>query len=158
MADRVTRSVVIDRGADELFRLWVQYEAFPKFMRHIRSVVKTGPGTSHWVMRGSMGRDLEWDARVLRVEPGRSIWWESIRGDLSTRGHVAFRPLEPGRTEVTVSMQYEPKESILSTVGSLLADPGGDLDDDLRNLKAFAEREASRQPGGEPFPTDLQGA
>jgi uncharacterized membrane protein len=145
MADRVTGSIVIDRSADDVYRLWTEYDSFPRFMKHIRSVIRTGPGTSHWAMKGPLGRDIEWDARVMRAEPGRLIAWESIRGDIQSDGQVNFRPIDADHTEVTVTVQYEPKESILNTVGSLFADPAGDLEDDLRNLKSFAEQTPSRR-------------
>lgn len=144
MADRVTKSIVVDRSADEVYSLWTQYDNFPRFMKYIRSVIKTGPGTSHWTMKGPLGRDIEWDARVVRTEPGELIAWESIRGDVQSDGQVNFRPVDPDHTEVTVTLQYEPKESILNTVGSLFADPGGNLEEDLRNLKTFAEQIPSR--------------
>lgn len=145
MSDPVTRSIVIDRGADELYRLWTDPDNIPRFMKHIRSVVRTGPGTTHWTMTGPAGRDVEWDARIIRAEPGRLVAWESIRGDIQAAGQVSFRPIDADHTEVIVTLRHQPKDQAAGAAGSPLADPAGNLEESLGNLKSLAQQTPSRR-------------
>lgn len=144
MADRITKTIAVDRSADELYRIWSNFDNFPHFMRNIKSITRTGANTSHWVMEGPLGKDVEWDARVTDLVPGKRIRWESIRGDVDTAGEVVFNEIATNRTDVTVSMRYEAKGTA-NKLGALFSDPEGDLEEDLNNFRTYAEGLPQRQ-------------
>ncbi|MBE2236960.1 MAG: SRPBCC family protein [Caldilineaceae bacterium] len=145
MSDLITKSITVKKSPAELYRIWSNFEQFPNFMQHIKSIRDTGAGRSHWVMDGPMGANLEWDAKVTEMEPNKRIAWRSIDDDSSdanmkTSGQVTFNGLSNNETEVTVTIKYAPPAGVLGEVGAaLFADPEGDLVDDLRNFKAYAE-------------------
>ncbi len=139
MSEKISHSVEVERSPKDLYRTWLDVKNFPRFMRYVKMVVATGPNTSRWVMEGPMGYQIEWEARIKEAAADRRIVWESIRGDISMVGEVTFRPIDKHRTEVHVSIEYEPKVGIANRVGQLLADPAGDLRTDLQRFKAYAE-------------------
>jgi uncharacterized membrane protein len=138
MSKTLTSSVAVERNAEHPYKRWSHMQDFPKFMSHIKTAVPTMYLASHWVMKGSMGRSIEWDARVTESEANRRIAWETLRGDFWMTGEISLKSLGKGRTEVTVSIQYNPNEGIIGKVGGMLADPQGDLEADLHRFKAYA--------------------
>jgi uncharacterized membrane protein len=141
MSEQVTRSIIVGVDAATAFSLWAQFENFPAFMQHIRSVTRTGKDTSHWVARGAMGREVEWDAHTTRLEPNKRIAWNSTPdSEVRTSGQVTFNELSPQQTEVTVMMQYVLPAGVLGeALADLVADPSGRLEQDLWRFKVFAE-------------------
>ncbi len=141
MPDQATRSIIVQGRAEDLFRLWADVESFPRFMRHIRSVTRSGPRHTHWVMQGALGKDIEWDADITRFEEGKRLAWSSGPGQpIVTSGQVTFNQLPRDQTEVTVTLQYVPPAGKLGqAVAHLFVDPEGRLEEDLRRFKAWAE-------------------
>ncbi|HEU5099928.1 MAG TPA: SRPBCC family protein [Roseiflexaceae bacterium] len=146
MADQVTKDIIVKAGVDDVYAVWANFENFPRFMTYIKSITKTGERTSHWVMEGPLGKDLEWDAETTMLEPNKRIAWNSREGgDIKTSGQVTFNGLAQGQTEITVTLQYVPPAGKLGEfVANLFADPEKRLDEDLRNFKAYVEGSNSR--------------
>jgi len=142
MADQVTRDIIVKANIDDVYTIWANFENFPRFMTYIKSITKTGERTSHWVMEGPLGKDLEWDADTTTLEPNKRIAWNSRDGgDIKTSGQVTFNELAQGQTEITVMLQYVPPAGKLGEfVANLFSDPDKRLDEDLRNFKAYAEQ------------------
>jgi len=115
-------------------------------MTYIKALTKTGDRTSHWVMKGPLGKDLEWDAETTTLEPNKRIAWNSRDGgDIKTTGQVTFNKLAQNQTEITVVLQYVPPAGKLGEfVAQLFSDPDKRLDQDLRNFKEYAEAMHSR--------------
>ena len=67
MAERVTKGIIVKASVEDAYALWENFENFPHFMKNIRSVTRPGPKSSHWVMSGPLGRDVEWDAETTRL-------------------------------------------------------------------------------------------
>ncbi len=139
---KVTRSVTINRSAEDLYRFWRNFENLPRFMTGLVSV-KTFGNRSHWVARGPMGTNVEWDAEIITEEPSRLIGWRSVEGsEVATAGSVHFMSAPGGRgTEVRVEMKYEPPAG---KVGALIAklfgeDPARQIQEDLRRFKQLME-------------------
>lgn len=146
MAEQVTRTIIVKAPASDVYDIWANFENFPYFMKYITSVRKTGDGLSHWVMEGPLGKNIEWDAETTRMEPGRRIAWNSRdQGDITTSGQVTFKELSQGETEIAVTLQYVPPAGALgAAVAKIFSDPAGQLEEDLKNFKAYAERLQSR--------------
>jgi uncharacterized membrane protein len=112
-------------------------------MQHIQSVTQTGDGISHWVMKTSHDRTMEWDARIIEDKPGQMISWQSLDGaDVDNAGSVWFTPATGGRgTVVKVVMKYSPPGGKLgSVVAKLMGDsPEKQLAQDLFRMKSLLE-------------------
>jgi uncharacterized membrane protein len=110
MTDRITKSIIVQGDISQLYNLWANFENFPHFMRHIKSVTKTGDDLSHWVVEGPLGQRVEWEAKTTRMEENKRIAWNSMdnEGDITTSGQVTFNPLPQNQVEVTVILQYQP--------------------------------------------------
>ena len=142
MAEQIRNSVVVKAPVDRVYGLWSNFENFPKFMKNIRSVTRSGPDMSHWVMDGPMGRKWQWDARTTRLEPNRQVAWASTRGDIVTRGQVLFDAQGEQQTEVTVTMQYDlPGGRLVHALAHMVSDPERRLAEDLQRFKSYAESE-----------------
>jgi uncharacterized membrane protein len=137
---QVTRSIIVKGNTADVYKVWANFENFPHFMQHIKSVRKTGDGLSHWVMEGPLGTRIEWDAKTTRAEENKRIGWSSIQGDIKTSGQVTFNNLPDNQTEVTVVLQYIPPAGMAgAAVAELFGNPEGKLEEDLRNFKRFME-------------------
>jgi uncharacterized membrane protein len=141
MAEQTTKSMIVGAPATEVFATWANFENFPHFMKHIKSVTRTGERTTRWVAEGPLGRDVEWEAETTRYEPGKRIGWHSMADSpIRTSGQVTFNELPNGQTEVTVTLQYvAPGGAAGEKLAHLLANPEEMLEEDLRNFKAYVE-------------------
>jgi uncharacterized membrane protein len=150
---KITRALTINRSPEDLFKFWRNFENLPRFMAHVISVRSEGK-RSHWVVRGPLGKQVEWEAETINEEPNRLIAWRSLAGsEVATAGSVHFTPAPGGRgTEVRVEMKYEPPAG---KVGALIAklfgeDPARRVQEDLRLLKELMETSAIHTTQGQP--------
>jgi uncharacterized membrane protein len=142
MAEQFTKDIIVKANIDDVYAIWADFENFPRFMTYIKAITKTSDRTSHWVMEGPLGKDLEWDAEMTTLEPNKRIAWNSRDGgDIKTSGQVTFNELAQRQTEITVTLQYVPPAGKVGEfVAHLFSDPDKRLDEDLRNFKAYAEQ------------------
>jgi uncharacterized membrane protein len=142
MANTVTRSIIVRASVEDAYQAWSMFENFPHFMKHVESVHKTGAGKSHWEVKGPLGSTVEWVAETTTMEANKRIGWNTKddAGDVTTSGQVTFNPLADDQTEVTVTMNYDPKGGLAGEiVAKLFANPEEKLDEDLNNFKAYIE-------------------
>jgi uncharacterized membrane protein len=140
MTVQVTESVIIKGNSQELFNMWADLEMLPSIIDDIKEVKQLSELTSHWVVKGPMGKDYEWTAEITRFDEDRRIAWKTLEGDIKTSGQVTFMDLPQGETEMTVSMQYVPPAGkVGDAVSKVLVDPHGKISESLRDFKAFAE-------------------
>jgi uncharacterized membrane protein len=119
-AVNIRKKLIVDRTRDEVYSFWRQLDNLPLFMKHLTSVDTLDNTTSHWVVTGpgGIGR-AEWNAEIIKDEPGRIIGWRSTEGsDIATAGRVNFREAFGGGTEIEVNITYRPPAGY---VGSSLA-------------------------------------
>ena len=140
MQDQQSKVIIVKGNLDTIFQHWANFENFPKFMRHITSVTKTGDKTSHWVMEGPLGKKLEWDAETTRFDKNTRIAWKSTGGDIDTSGQVIFSDIGSGEVQLTFSQHYElPAGFAGDAYASLFDNPDERLAELLRDFKTFAE-------------------
>jgi uncharacterized membrane protein len=142
MTNQMTETIIVNCEVPKAYKLWADYENFPHFMRHIKSITKTGERTSHWVLEGPLGVLIAWDVETTSLEENKRIAWSSKdnKGDIKTSGQVTFNPLPQNQTEVTVKLQYVPRAGLAGDVmAGLMGGAGARLQDDLRNFKAYTE-------------------
>lgn len=139
----VTRSVVINAPAEQLYNYWHNFEQLPSFMKHLESVTATGDRRSHWIAKAPGGTTVEWDAEVTEDEPNHRIAWRSDQNaDVYNSGSVTFEPAVGGRgTVVRVEMRYEPPFGWLGvTLAKLFGEePEQQVSEDLRRFKQVIE-------------------
>ena len=151
MPDKFTQSTVVLANVADVYRIWSNFEFFPRFMHDIKSVTMLDERTSHWVMKGPLGADIEWDAETTRQEENQRVAWNSKDNSaVKTSGQVTFRPLGVNQTEVTVTLQYDPPAGAAGqAVASLFANPEKRVHDDLEQFKLFVESTSERLHGPE---------
>ncbi len=139
---RVDHTLVIDRPAEELFRIWRNLENLPRFMRHLESV-RSSNGRSHWVARGPLGYRAEWDALIIQERPNELIAWRSLPGSsVDSAGSVHFAPPPEQRgTEVKVELKYLPPAGRLGDwVARVFGqDPERQIREDFERFKTLVE-------------------
>jgi uncharacterized membrane protein len=142
---KTEKSMTINRSPGEIYSFWHKLENLPRFMRRVQTVTPRDDTTiSHWVVKTSHGRTLEWDARIIEDKPGQMISWQSLEGaDMDNAGSVWFTPAAGGSgTVVKVSMKYSPPGGKLGAVIAKLLgdDPEKEMEEDLTRLKDLLER------------------
>ena len=148
--------ITINRPPREVYAFWRRLENLPRFMPHLRSVVTTGERSSHWTIE-ALGTTVEWDAAIVEDVPDSYIGWRAVAdAPVPNGGSVTFNPAPGGRgTEVWVLVTYEPPAGKLGELFAKLlgADPGQQLQADLRRLKQLLETGEIPTTDGQPTGT-----
>lgn len=155
------KSIIINRLARELYQFWRDFENLPRFMPHLKSVAKTGENRWHWVAKGPLGTEVEWDAETIEDRPNESIAWRSLPGSaVAQTGAVTFQRAIGGRgTLVRVDLQYRPPGGKAGAAAAKLfvQAPEKQIPADLIRFKQLMETgEIARtegQPAGRPRST-----
>jgi uncharacterized membrane protein len=139
----VRAAITVRRSREDVYGFWRDFHNLPRFMAHLEAVEPAPNGRSHWKASGPAGRSVEWDAEILRDEPGEEIAWHSLPGsDVDNSGSVRFTqaPGDQG-TEIHLHLQYDPPGGKLGEVVAKLfgEEPSQQVKDDLRRLKQVLE-------------------
>jgi uncharacterized protein YndB with AHSA1/START domain len=132
-----THSVDVSAPLKAVYNQWTQFEDFPRFMEGVVEIRQQGPRTLFWRTNVG-GKDKHWEAEILEQVPDTRIVWESIDGT-QNRGMIAFEALDPERTRVILTMEYEP-EGLLEIAGDALGIPSGQVEGDLKRFRDFIEK------------------
>lgn len=140
---RVVKSMAVNRSPADCYAFWRRLQDLPRFMQQLEAVRIYDDRRSHWVARGPAGSTVEWDAEIVRDEPGAVIAWRSLGGgDVDTRGSVLFAQRPGGRgTIVRVAMEYAPPAGRLGALVAKLfvVAPEQQVKEDLRRFKQLLE-------------------
>jgi hypothetical protein len=132
-----THSIDVTAPLKAVYNQWTQFEDFPRFMEGVVEIRQQGPRTLFW--RANVGgKDKHWEAEILEQVPDTRIVWESKDGT-QNRGMIAFEALDPERTRVILTMEYEP-EGFLERAGDALGIPSGQVEGDLKRFRDFIEK------------------
>jgi uncharacterized membrane protein len=134
--ETIEKSIDIDVPLSTAYNQWTQFEEFPRFMEGVESVKQLDDTHLHWVANVG-GERKEWTAQITEQIPDQRIAWRSDGGEF-TAGVVAFQPLSPDRTRVTVRLSYEPK-GITEKIGDMLGVVSNRVQRDLERFKDFIE-------------------
>lgn len=139
----VEQAVTIDKPAATLYAFWRNFENLPNFMEHLKAVWVSGEKTSHWIVKGPAGKEIEWDAEIIHEIPDELIAWKTTaEADIQHAGSVRFVPAPGNRgCEVHVTLQYFPPAGVVgATVAKLFREePSIQVSDDLRRFKRLME-------------------
>jgi uncharacterized membrane protein len=154
----VRTSTTIQAHPRKLYEMWRDVEAAPTWHERNVEVVRTGPSTSHWVVRDEPGdKILEWNFEILADEPEKRIAWRSIYGEPESAGEVIFEPSPGNRgTMVTVLEQFRMGKFERAWRALIGRDPKQSVIENLRHFKAMAE--TGEIPRIEPQPHGDRGA
>jgi uncharacterized membrane protein len=139
----INKTIEIDAPVGEVFDACNAFEIFPRFMRHVHRITRSSDGKYHWTVTGPAGFEVEWDAVVTRLIPGKLLAWRTEPGaTIAHAGVLRFDPTTNGGTRLDIRMSYRPPAG---TVGHVLArllgaDPKKQMDDDLVRLKSLLEQ------------------
>lgn len=151
---RVNKAVTINRPAEELYRLWRDFENLPRFMSHLESVTVQDGKRSHWVASAPLGKKVEWDAEIINEEENRLIAWRSVgSADVESAGSVRFEKAPGDRgTEVHVKLEYMPPGGVAGAMFAKLfqEEPGQQIHADLHRLKQILEAGEAPSTEGQP--------
>jgi uncharacterized membrane protein len=150
--EKVEKTILIRRSPEDLYRYWRKLENLPRIMNNLETVECTDGQRSHWVAKGPLGKQLQWDAEIYNERANELIAWRSLPGgDIETAGSIHFKPSwQNDCTEVMLSMKYNPPAG---KVGAQLANWLGDgleqkLNDDLQRFKQVMESENTVMASG----------
>jgi uncharacterized membrane protein len=140
---RVEKSVTVNAPPEELYGFWRNFENLPRFMSHLQSVRVLDDKRSHWVAKGPVGTDAEWDAEIINEIPNELIGWRSIDGsNVRNAGSVHFTRSTGNRgTEVKVVLRYDPPAGLIGAAIAKIfgTDPAHEVEEDLRTFKRLVE-------------------
>jgi uncharacterized membrane protein len=140
----IRHSKVIDHDVHTVYNQWTQFEEFPRFMKGVERVDQLDDRRLHWVASFG-GATHEWDAEITEQTPDERVAWRSTDGKTNT-GRVTFRAADPGRTEVTVEMGWEP-EGLKEKVGGALGFDDRRVKDDLDRLESLLDQRGGQESG-----------
>jgi uncharacterized membrane protein len=150
----LSAAITVGLPPEETYRHWRDFESHPRFMRLIESVRQTDERVSHWVARGPVGMQWEWDSELTEDRPGERIAWQTLQGaEVPQVGSVAFRPASGERgTEVHFRLRLDPPGGPVGlALGKLLGDaPDKMIRDDLRRFKQLVETGEIATVDGQP--------
>lgn len=142
MAQRVHGTIEVQASPEDVFRYWSNFENFPNFMQNVEEVRMTGQDTSHWMVKGPLGKSVAFDARTTEMDPNRGIGWNTVDGEVMTSGEARFEEVSPGRTRIDVTMNYAdpPGGKVGELAANILSNPERNLKEDLENFARIVER------------------
>ena len=143
MTTQVTKTIIVKGEISEIYDLWADFENFPHFMENLEDVKRLSPTSSEWTMKGPLDTEVTWTAEMTRMEKNSRIAWSSkdAEGTVTTSGQVTFNQLPNNQVAVTALVQYGlPGGTLGEAVARLFSNPEKQVEENLRNFKAFAER------------------
>lgn len=151
MAQRVHESIEVQAPLQDVFRYWSNFENFPSFMQNVEEVRMSGRDTSHWRVKGPLGKSVEFDTRTTEMDPERGIGWNTTEGEVMTSGEARFEEVSPGRTRIEVTMNYTdpPGGKVGEVAANLISNPERNLREDVENFARIVERGELGGPGAQ---------
>jgi uncharacterized membrane protein len=151
MAQRVHETIEVQAPLRDVFRYWSNFENFPNFMQNVEEVRMSGRDTSHWRIKGPLGKSVEFDARTTEMDPDRGIGWNTTGGEVMTSGEARFEEVSPGRTRIEVTMNYAdpPGGKVGEVAANLISNPERNLREDVENFARIVERGELGGPGAQ---------
>jgi uncharacterized membrane protein len=124
---KVQESMVIDQPSDRLYGFWRNPSNIAGLFNEVISIEEEGEYT-HWKIRSSMGRTLEWYGEIVADRENELIGWRTVEGGaIDHAGSIRFEPVGgsgeagaprkrfgrrralPQSTRMTVLLQYNPR-------------------------------------------------
>jgi uncharacterized membrane protein len=142
MAQRVHETIEVEAPVQDVFAYWSNFENFPSFMQNLEEVRMIDRDTSHWRIKGPLGKSVEFDAKTTEMDPNRGIGWNTEDGEVMTSGEVRFQETAPDRTRIEVTMNYAdpPGGKVGEVAAEVLQNPEREVREDLQSFAEIVER------------------
>jgi len=137
----VTHYLEVNVPASKAYAWWRGLTNLPTIMEDVQSVEPKSGDTqlTHWKVSGPLGKDVEWDAKIVEDVPNTRLAWASVDGTVSNAGAVRFD--DHGETTgVEVSFQYDTPAGVAGElVAKLFSDPQKKVEEALAEFKRSIE-------------------
>jgi uncharacterized membrane protein len=142
MAQRVHETIEVEAPVQDVFAYWSNFENFPNFMQNVEEVCMIDRDTSHWRVKGPLGKSVEFEAKTTEMDPNRGIGWNTEDGEVMTSGEVRFQETAPDRTRIEVTMNYAdpPGGKVGEVAAEVLQNPEREVREDLQSFAEIVER------------------
>ncbi len=132
----IEESIEVQVPIRTAYNQWTQFESFPLFMGAVECVKQLGPDRVHFRMNIA-GHVVEYEADIVQQIPDSRIAWQSTAGK-ETGGVVAFSPIGPDRTRVTLLLHYAP-EGAIEKMADRMGIVARQCSQDLKSFKKYIE-------------------
>jgi len=132
----IEESLEVDVPIRVAYDQWTQFEQFPSFMEGVKEVRQLGDRHLAWRAE-VLGKEVTWTAEITHQIPDDRIAWRSTSGP-AQHGMITFAPNGPGKTKLTLRIEFEPEgatEATASALGLVTVRVKGDL----KRFKKFIE-------------------
>jgi uncharacterized membrane protein len=142
----IRSSFLINKPRQQVYNFWRKLDNLPLFMKHLESVEVIDNTRSHWVLKLPTGAaKVNWDAEIVRDEPGYSIGWSSLPNSMiDNAGKVRFQDSPEGDgTLVDIVISYRPPAGGFGGGIAHVLNPvfKNMVDNDVRNFKQYMDIE-----------------
>ena len=142
--ETIEKTIEVDAPVTTVYNQWTQFEEFPRFMEGVKQVRQIDDTHLHWKAEIA-GKEKQWNAEIVRQVPDQVIAWRSTSGAENT-GAVEFGTTESGKTQVTLTLRFEP-EGAIEKAGDALGVVLARVQGDLNRFKEFIESRGSETGG-----------
>ena len=142
--ERIEKSFEVDCPVRTVYNQWTQFEEFPRFMDGIQEVRQTDDTHLHWKAKIA-GKEKEWDAEIIEQVPDKAIAWRSISG-APNAGAVRFQQVDPQRTRIDLTMEYEP-QGFVEKAGDAVGVLSGKVEHAVEKFKDLLEKRRAETGG-----------
>jgi len=132
-------AIEIDQPPRSVFSAWSRVEDFPRFMSSVRRTKRIDEERVMWDV-DIEGRQIVWESFLLKSIPARRMRWTSAWGAPNS-GEARFDALADGRTRLTVSIQFRPRNQ-LESLGARLGLVDRHVRRDLECVRRYMDGEA----------------
>ncbi|MFE9259252.1 SRPBCC family protein [Streptomyces sp. NPDC006879] len=143
MTSQVQESIEVNVPVRAAYQQWTQFETFPQFMEGVERIEQRTDTLTHWVTRIG-GVEREFDAEITERVLDERVAWVTVEGQAEQSGVVTFHPLAPGKTEITLRMDFDPEglTDAVTTTGHGSIDH--QVSGDLQRFKRFIEEQGAQ--------------
>lgn len=128
--------VDIERPARDVYERWRRIDELPRILRSVVAIRRLDQRTTRWTVRIAK-EQREFDAVVTEEVPDLRMAWKGL-GTPEQAGVVTFHKLAPGRSRMTVQLEWEPA-GLFDRVGDRLGIVERAVKADLAAFKAAVE-------------------
>ena len=140
----IKETVTVNRDRYDVYDAWRSLENLPLFMQHLQSVKEVTNTRSHWAAQVPKGLGtIEWDADIVREEPGEVLSWKSVPGAMvDNAGEVEFKEAPGNRgTELHAIISYIPPAGDVGKLAAKMFNNAFErlIREDIRRFKRMIE-------------------
>jgi uncharacterized membrane protein len=142
--ERIEKTFEVECPISTVYNQWTQFEEFPRFMDGIQEVRQIDDTHLHWRAKIA-GKEEQWDSEIVEQVPDKAIAWRSTSG-APNAGAVRFEQVDPQKTRVRLTMEYEP-QGFVEKAGDAVGVVSGKVDKAVEKFKELIEQRRAETGG-----------